>query len=387
MNATRAGCVVLVVALLSRPAVADPPVTKSAPPKSTPAIPAPAETARTAPDPKFVVYASEQEAEFASSMFRVLRGKDKVARFAKAQTIEKAAESQADVLVLVMTTNVPPKLEPATIEALKRRKILGIGAGAARLFGQLGLEINLGACAHFGPAPPDLTIVKSKLLGEPKSDKPIAVLGPAPEAEADAPPPMYDNFAVFLPPRNTDSSVIDVLARASNNLNYAPVVRQGNCMLIGIPVPATRWSEAYLAFIQDACLALNERKAEAFAAARRELTKPGAYKFKLAKGFSSDEAFDKTFYFRFTEATKITAQLEHSGSDNVMLLFMGQDPNENRLHWTRRDARNGETLEITADIGPDDIAALADRYWTLQVTNFGKNSGADCKVTIKFESP
>jgi hypothetical protein len=66
---------------------------------------------------------------------------------------------------------------------------------------------------------------------------------------------------------------------------------------------------------------------------------------------------------------------------------MGQDQKENRLHWTRQDARNGEMLEITADIDQDDIQALADRYWTLKVTNFGKNSGVECKLTIKFETP
>jgi hypothetical protein len=68
-----------------------------------------------------------------------------------------------------------------------------------------------------------------------------------------------------------------------------------------------------------------------------------------------------------------------------MLLFMGQ--NEERNHWTRIDAFQGETLKIDAEITEDDIKKLADRYWTLRVTNFGGNMPAECKVTIAIEEP
>src|SRR5579863_8075212 len=87
--------------------------------------------------PRFVVYASEEDEELGSSLLRVLRSKDKVERFARAGTIEKAAESDADVLVLAIVKSQLPKLEPQTLEALKTRKIVGIGPGAAQLFGQM----------------------------------------------------------------------------------------------------------------------------------------------------------------------------------------------------------------------------------------------------------
>ena len=102
---------------------------------------------------KFVVYASKADAEFGSSLFRVLRGKGDRARFDKAETIEQAVVSEADVLVMVM-----PKREKWILESLKKRKIIGIGYGAAQLFGQLGLAINGGACAHGVEMPPSLTI-------------------------------------------------------------------------------------------------------------------------------------------------------------------------------------------------------------------------------------
>jgi hypothetical protein len=67
-----------------------------------------------------------------------------------------------------------------------------------------------------------------------------------------------------------------------------------------------------------------------------------------------------------------------------MLIFMGQD--ESRTHWTRQEALQGETLKIETDIGREDISKLGDRYWTLNVTNFGGEM-ADCKLTIAKEVP
>lgn len=364
-----AGLIVL-VSLLSQVAAAEPPA--AAP------IPATAEKPETAV-PKFIVYSSEADAEFRTALFRVLRGNDKVSRIAKADTIEKAVESEVDVLVLIMTGRKLPELEAKTIEALKKRKIVGIGAGAAVLFGKLGLEINLGACAHSGNVPPPVRISRSALLGDPKSTDPIQVCLDAPEEEK------LDNFAVFLPPGGSDASVVDVIARWAEDPNYAPIVRQGNCILIGVPVPATRWTDPYANLIKEVCQALLERKTEPFSTARRELTKPGTYEFKLAKRGSPDEPFEKTFYFRFSEATRLTARLEHSGSEAVMLIFMGQD--ENRMNWTRRDARNQEALEIASIIRQEQNETLGERYWVLKVTNFGGKGVADCKLKITCETP
>ncbi len=333
--------------------------------------------------PRYVVYASEADGEFGSSLFRVLYSKGQRERFDKAQTIEQAVESDADVLVLILPTRELPTLEEGTLESLKKRKIIGIGYGAAQLFGKLGLEINGGACAHGVRGLPSLTIGKSELLGDSKQAEPLLVLLDSPVAELGA--DKLDLFAVFLPPRGPKASVVDVIARWTSDMNYGPIVRQGNCILIGIPAPATQWTPAYADLIRETCLALQKRKMETFSAARWEVTKPGTYEFKLAPGGSTDLPFGKTYYFQLTEPKKIHAQLEHKGSNSVMLLFMGQD--EGRNHWTREDARQGETLKITAEICEDDIKKLDDRYWVLQVTNFGANMPADCKLTITIEDP
>jgi len=330
--------------------------------------------------PRFIVYSSEGDVEFRTALFRVLRGKDKVTRITKADTIEKAVESEVDVLVLIMMGRKIPELAPKTIESLKTRKIVGIGEGAAILFGKLGLEINLENCASSGNRPPPVKICRSALLGDPKSLEPVPVCLEASDDEE------LENFALFMPPAGSNASVVDVIARWANDPNYAPIARQGNCILIAAPVPATQWTDLYARLIKDVCQALQERKLEPFSKARRELTKPGTYEFKLARLQSLDEPFEKTFYIRFSEATRLTARLEHSGSENVMLVFMGMGQDERWMNVTRRNAKNEEALEIVSSISQEQNEALGDRYWILNVTNFDKNRGADCELTITFEA-
>ena len=302
-------------------------------------------------------------------------------RITKADTIEKAVESKVDVLVLIMMGRKIPELAPKTIEALKTRKVVGIGEGAAVLFGKLGLEINIENGASSGNLPPPVRICRSALLGDPKSIEPVPVCLEASGDEELA------NFALFMPPAGSNASIVDVIARWANDSNYAPIARQGNCILIAAPVPATQWTDPYARLIKDVCQALEERNLEPFSKARRELTKPGTYEFKLARLQSPDEPFEKTFYFRFSAPTRLTARLEHSGSENVMFMFMGMGQDERWMNVTRRNARNEEMLEIVSSISPEQNEALGDRYWILNVTNFDKNSGVDCKLKISFETP
>jgi hypothetical protein len=297
---------------------------------------------------------------------------------AEVGTIEAAIASKADVLVVVMTGGAPRELGEATLEALKKRKTIGIGYGAAELFGQMGLEIKGGACAHGTSRPVRMSIMKSVWLGDAKAG-PIAVLRQTPNGEADV--SGHDIFAMYIPPRSELSSVVDVIARWTGDPNYAPIVRQGNCIMVGLPVPATMWAPAYADFFRNLSTALAERKLDAFSTARWEVTKPGTHEFKLAEGRSTDELSYKAFYFQFSEATSFTARLEHRGSKAVMLLFTGG----NEAHSTRKDGGTGETLGIACDISQTDVQEAAQRYWILRVTNFDTNAPVDCKLTITCE--
>jgi len=329
-------------------------------------------------NPKFVIYAAEEDAEFGSSLLTLLRGKGERARIDKASSIQRAIESTADVLILVMPGRELPKLEKSALEALKKRKIVGIGYGAAQLFGEMGLVINGGECAHGVAMPPSLTVTKSELLGEPKNAEPFVALQ-VEELNTNE----LDLFAVFLPPQGANAAVVDVIARWTTDRNYAPIVRQGNCVLIGIPTSSTSWTTTYVELISRLCLALHERKLEDFSTARYEVTQPGVYEFNLAKAFSTDAPFEKAFHFKFDRPVRINAQLENTGSESVMMTFMGQDTD--RTHWTRQDTSQGETLKITAEISPQDITKLGDLYWSLHVTNFSLGKEGDFKLTITVD--
>jgi len=226
-----------------------------------------------------------------------------------------------------------------------------------------------------------LVIGSSELLGKREEPDQRLVLQDVPETPANAVKDV-DLFAVFLP-RATPLDSVDVIARWCNDPDYAPIVRQGNCVLIGIPVPANSWTTAYADLICQIGSALHDRKLEAYSTARHELSEAGVHEFKLAKRGNPDVPFEKTFYFQFAEPVQLTAQLEHAGSNAVMLIFMGQD--EQHLHWTRVDAGEGHPLKIAGEISREDISKLEDRYWTLNVTNFG-NGLADCKLTITIEA-
>lgn len=67
-----------------------------------------------------------------------------------------------------------------------------------------------------------------------------------------------------------------------------------------------------------------------------------------------------------------------------MLLFMGE---KDRLHWTRRDARDGEKLQIEAQITATDLKAIGDQTWTLRVTNFDSDSEALATLNVDYGSP
>lgn len=346
------------------------------------------DAAVTKPDatqPTYAILAAddEAEAELRSLVMRLLADADRRTRFKKVRTLEELGESRSEVLVVINTRRGPLQAEPnaETLDRLKSRKIIGIGEGAAQLFGKLGLLINLGACAHGFEG--ELQATRSALLGEPEGADPFPVFREVPVDAEDSSPVRSNLFGMFVPPQSPDAEAVDVLARWVNDANYAPAVRQGNCILFCVHGPASRWTQEFREFVRDACHALVARDLEQFAKAKRKLTKPGRYEFELAPRQSTHAAFTASHFLQFREPTRLTVRLEHSGSSNVMLLFSSDGTQ--RLHWTRLDARRGEPLELEVDIEQQDIAALGEGHWLLKVTNFD-DTAVDCKLEITTKS-
>lgn len=292
-----------------------------------------------------------------------------------AKTIEEAAESQSEVLLLFMNRS-NQEYSRTVLDGIKKQKVIGIGYGVAQLYGEMGLEINGGACAHFGANPPDVRFMSSRLLGDLTKEEPFSAY----KKEASS-----DNFGLYIPAGSELMQVVDVIARLEGrSSNYAPIVRQGKHVLVGLSAAPSAWSDDFKSLVWRLSLTLAERRPQDFEAAEFKITKPGTCKLELAKSRSTDKPFGRSFYFRFKLPTAFKATLRHEGSGSMMLLFMGQ---KNRLKWTRRDAKDGAPLEISHQITEQDLKQIGDRYWMLNVTNFDRMNTARAELKIEYDVP
>jgi hypothetical protein len=386
---------------------------------------------------KYVVYAAPKKPAWGPDVVRILRGKYGAASAVEADEIEKAIASPAEVLILVLPDEASPPLTTKSRDTLKKRKIIGIGQGAGQVFDQMGLEIGVEQSA--GNSDSRLTVTNSILFDNPKSVANGAITGAAKgavqthtpgnreiqvEAPGSAPVPAsqvgrnvtiyvigdpkkvdpaetsrrvllaLDNpgsLKMFVPAWSPYSSVVDAIARSTDDPLYAPIVRQGNCVLVGLTVPPACWSQTYTEFFCQLCQRLSERKREQFSTARWPVTPAGKYEFKLASGDQTERAFVKWFFLELKAPTTITARLSFRGSKAVLMVFSGKD----RAHWGRTDSNDDgtaihpplRTLEISETIGRNDIDRMDGHYWELSVTNYDEATSAECTLSIQYAPP
>lgn len=334
--------------------------------------------------PAFAVFSVALSDAYAIST--ILSGEDGEFSAVEVLSIEDAVASEAEVLIL-HDPFLEEQINDGMLDALKRYKIIGIGRRAGRLFGELGLEINSKACAvNPHDHAPHIHIEKNSLI-EKSGQSLIAFDVPADIVQSFIPPgappdAIYTDFnrAMYIPCKSHLRAVVDVIARWDSDVNYAPIVRQGNYVMIGLDAPIETWTPDYRKFFRALAIALHVDKREPFKKAAWEITQPGTYHLKLAKGRSSDELPGRRFYFQFTQPTRFTAHLEHEGSDNMTLVFM----NEKRTQFIRENANQNEPLEITIDITREDIQLIENGYWTLTVTNFDRKHMAAAVLTIEY---
>lgn len=327
-----------------------------------------------------------QYAQIANSLYRVLIGRDQRAKFQRVETLDAALATSAEVIVIAIEGNAISELEQPTLQALKQRKLVGIGGPAAKLFSRLGLEMNQDNCALIMQYAPELTVMKSELLGAPATSARVPVTKrdekterPLDQAEKDRNRIVVQGL--FQP--MAEATVIDVIGRWSDDANYAIIARQGNCVLIGVEAPTNLWSREFIELVDATCMALRNRKLEEFSVDARELTQPGMYEFELDKCHSTERLFQKRFYFRFDRPTRITARLEHVGSKSVCLSFFGRA--EETAFGERADALQGEKIELVQEINAEQVAGLEGHYCELSVTNYDNSAAVKCKLVIVVE--
>jgi hypothetical protein len=320
---------------------------------------------------------------------------------ATSDSLEAAARTDAKVLVIfadrksmqTMEESAPeqsprPKKVGAVLEGAAQRseleplhgkKVIGIGYGAAELFDRLGLEINDGACAH-DPLnhEPAIEMQANRLC--PNYAGKTLVAFRVTETENKGTMDVNYNFAMYLPRGDTDAKFVEAIARWQGDENYAPIVRQGSYVMIGLAAPPSTWTDEYKTFVRDFAAAVAAAPKEPFSRAEFEITKPGEYEFELAEGGSTTELARRMFYFRFAKPGDFSATLTPQDSNDVMLLLRG----ENNEHYTRQDGGAGKPLEINAKVSARDIQSVGQGYWRLDVTNFDRAKRAKCKLLIEY---
>ncbi|MEJ2704690.1 MAG: redoxin domain-containing protein [Sedimentisphaerales bacterium] len=331
-------------------------------------------------NPAFAVFSTNRDKTFSQGIADVLRKANSQLDVLIAPSLGQAIASRAEVLILAMDRGA--RVSGSIAETLKTRKVIGIGYGAAELFGQLGLEICAGACTHSSSSSPLILSQTNSTTSKPVFTDPFVAFTVASENSKGE--EMDLDFAMHIPEKSHLRSVVDVIARSilprrgPGAQDCASIVRQGNCILIGLAAHPKTWTPKYCEFWRQLCLALYSRPIEPFSRAQWQITLPGTYEFRLAPAWT-EELSEAVFYFKFSTPTVFSAHVEHKGSNAIMLFFGGGKS-------IRRDAGQGEPLEIVLDIGKEDISFLGDRYWKLEVVNFDRKNAADCALNIRYDS-
>lgn len=330
---------------------------------------------------KYVIYSDPQDSQLGSSLFRVLIAGEKRVQFTKVKSLADAIASDADVLVLVATKRrrgAGPSnwsMDPASLKSLQTRKVIGIGYGASQLFGDLGLEINGGKCMHFGTTVPDVRVVPNKLVDSQSFETPVAVLNQSIADEGRG--VVGEVFAMHIPKTSEEAKHIEVVARMASRPNYAPIVRQGNHMLIGIPIPTRHWTSEFERLVREVCVHFHSRHPEDFQVVARELAKPGTYTLDLAERGNTEKPYSRDFFFRFDQPTQLSFTLKHPGRPGVMMMFRGGSGTLTK----RLDARNKDPLRIDIKVSDEDIREAGEKYWELHIVNFGQQP-TRCELMI-----
>jgi hypothetical protein len=296
-------------------------------------------------------------------------------------TLREALASNAGLLVLWLADREALAVDEAALNALRKRRVIAVGHGSAELFGRLGLEINYGACMlRPGELGPRFRLEKNSLISKETAQREMVAFMLMPNATRN---PDY-NYAMYIPAKSHLRSAVEVIGRWSDgramNRNYAPIVRQGNYVMIGFAAPVSAWTGQYRNLFRELATSLLKRPTQAFPVVKWDAAKPGVYEFKLARIGSTTDLADRTFYFSFKKPTAFTAKLDTRGSSDVMLLFVGKY----REHWTRKDAGLNQQTKVAVQISEEDVQSSGEGHWKLTISNFDAQHEAQCTLTIAY---
>ena len=296
-------------------------------------------------------------------------------------TLEAALGGDADVLILNLRSRDDEKLSADRITSLGKRRIIAMAPGVDWLCSELDdLEVRGGMISH------DLSmvVVDSELLGERSPKVPISPFAKPQEPSADW---TEQTSVVYWGGSNVDEyrPSVDYIVATEHFDKCAVVMRHANFVYAGVCGHPDEWSTEYRDLMRRVALALAQRPVVDLkpVVVERQIHPPGTVGFDLEPIKHHESAYSRIFHFRFDRPTVFTATLEHSGSNAMMLLFMG---GKKRLHWTRVDTEDSRTMTISANISAASNRAVRHRYWTLDVTNFDAENAASAKLTVRYDT-
>ena len=208
---------------------------------------------------RFTVFAPGWDDAAISQLTAVLSADEKSDSVNVVAKLSDVTADDRDVVFLILDSKAFSVVGDYSPTALKNRKIIGIGYGAAKIFGELDLAINWGVCAHGVHGPPRIVLQPNKLLDDSTDGNSLAVFDP-PVLD----PENFHNdlfFGVYVgdkKPQRRD--LVDVIALQTADKNYAPIVRQGNKVLACIDAPADKWSEALRKLMKEIATSLDAQR-------------------------------------------------------------------------------------------------------------------------------
>jgi hypothetical protein len=301
------------------------------------------------------------------------------ATVATVRSYEEWVRSNADVLVLRATdeTGMPSHdefLEGRDLRPLEGRRVLGIGGEAGRVFEAMGLEIGGGRTATFECSRP--TVVFS-----PSDASRVPLAGPV--AAFEWPPTKgrktWDCEGLYVPRLGADPGPVEVVARCASDGDYAPLAREMNYVFCGVTADVRCWTAEFREALGTLARRLAASPLRPFVLSEWPVTPPGTYEMRL-DGFPTNPGdHGRTFFFRFASPLLLSAELEVTGSEAVML-FLAPDFGPHGRGHDRVDGGEG-TLRILHPVQAREIRANRGRYWRLKVVNFGRTP-ALCRLRV-----
>ena len=162
------------------------------------------------------------------------------------ETLRQLEPKPDTVLLLVLSPAAFGRLDKYDGKQLKTVPLIGVGYGAAKLFGELGLEPSWGNCAHGVTGPPRAVVETNSTIASEDYTSPFSVFEPPTLDEKD-----FHNkqiCGVYIPGASTDQR-FEVIARLTTSPKYALVSRHGRDILVGVDAPLGNWSDRFLGLV------------------------------------------------------------------------------------------------------------------------------------------